>query len=178
VSEAPTTTVAPPWLRGVARAVDWLAGAAVLEAAFALTPWLPVRGLVTVGDEVLLGLDIATGLFTVWLAPTLSETLSGATVGKTLLGLRTVRAVDGAPPSAPAAAWRNLLVFLDVPLFGMVSYSEMARSPRRQRSIDARYEVEVVRARDARQPTAALWGVPAGLAAALAFVLLSYVVTG
>ena len=37
---------------------------------------------------------------------------------------------------------------------------------------------EVVRARDARQPTAALWGVPAGLAAALAFVLLSYVVTG
>jgi len=167
----------PPVLRGVARVVDLLVQVAILEVAFLALPYLPVQGLVSIDSEVLGYVDLAVGLGSFWLYCTVSEALGGATLGKAVTALRTVDADHGGSISWRASAVRNLVFFLDALLFGMVAYSQMARSPRRQRGGDSAAGTVVVWAWHG-EGRSSLRGWPVGAVAAFLLVWLSYIVTG
>ncbi len=167
----------PPFLRGAARVVDLLVQVAVLEAAFQAMPYLPVKGLITLEPEMLGYADLAVGLGSFWVYCTVSEWLGSATLGKAVTALRTVDEHEGGPIGFRAAALRNLVFFVDALLFGMVAYSQMARSPKRQRGGDAVAGTLVVWAWHGHGRSS-LRGWPVGLLAAFALVMLSYVITG
>jgi uncharacterized RDD family membrane protein YckC len=136
-----------------------------------------VKGLVSIDPEVLGYVDLAVGLGSFWLYCTVSEALGGATLGKAVTALRTVHADTGGPIGWRASAIRNLVFFLDGLLFGMIAYSQMARSPRRQRGGDSMAGTVVVWAWHGHGASS-LRGWPVGAVAAFLVVWLSYVVTG
>lgn len=164
----------PPVLRGLARLLDLGVQVAILELAFRARPYLPIDGLVPVQPGWLVYVDLAVGLGSFWVYCTVSEALAGATLGKVVTGMRTVRAADGGPISVRASAIRNAMFFVGALLFGMVAYSQMARSAKRQRGGDvaAGTMVKWVWHTTGRST---LWGWPLGVAAGFLVVWLSYV---
>ena len=64
---------------------------AVAEAAFRVAPSLPAWPLVPVPDAWMVAVDVSLGVSAMVVYTALGEWLSGATVGKLLTGLRTVR---------------------------------------------------------------------------------------
>jgi uncharacterized RDD family membrane protein YckC len=161
-------------LRGFARALDLALHIGALELAGRAQTLLP-GPLLTLDDAALLGVDAAVGLTAFVLAPALSEALGGATLGKVLLGLEVVSAEDDGPINLGRAVTRNVALVVDVLFFGLVAYSAMARSERRQRVGDAWARSWVVRR--AGPPTRRAIGVALlGPGVALALLLASYVV--
>jgi len=135
-------------------------GAAFIDIAL-LAGLLVIMGL-TVGQASVGGggFDISLGpaWFLVYLALVLlyyftTETATGQTVGKRLLGLRVVR-TDGSRPSAAAVAGRTLLRLIDwLPALYLTGFiTVLATGPRRQRLGDLAARTGVARALPARRP--------------------------
>ncbi len=175
------TTTTPPsvppfLLRGLARVIDLGVQLAILEAAFRCSAWLPAEGLVHLGDDLLFGLDLVVGLSALLTYTAVAEWRGGATLGKLLTGLRSVKEAPlGAPLDLRAAVIRNLGFLVDALLLGLVAYSAMARSEQRQRLGDRWAGTVVVWRTDATGPPR-WWGVPVAVVLALAWVLASYAV--
>lgn len=174
-SLSPPPIVRPPpfLLRGVARIVDLGVQMFLLDLAFRIAQFLPA-GLLELPEGALVAIDLGVGLGALVLYTTLSEALGGATLGKLLTGLRVTR-LEGGAIDARAALIRNLGFLVDGLFFGLVAYSAAMRSPEQQRIGDAWAGTRVVWRSDA--PELSPWrGVPVGMLAALALVVLSYLV--
>lgn len=165
----------PPFLlRGLARGLDLGVQILVLEAAYRCSSLMPAEGLIALPDEVLTWVDLGVGVAALVLYTTLAEWLGGATLGKACTRMRVVPADDPeAPLTLRAAAIRSVAFFVDGLIFGLVAYSAVARSERGQRVGDHWAGTVVVWARDA-PPRSGHRGWPVGALAALALVLMSY----
>ncbi|MEZ4316960.1 MAG: RDD family protein [Myxococcota bacterium] len=165
----------PPFLlRGVARAIDLAVQFFLMEAAFAVSAYLPSEGLVSIGEDALFYVDLGVGLGAMVLYATLAEWLGGATFGKFCTGLRVLSA-DGDPIDLKAAFIRSFAFFIDGLFFGLVAYSAVMRSLTGQRLGDEWADTVVVWRGDA--PETVGWrGWPVGMIAALALVVASYLV--
>jgi len=158
----------------VARCIDLAIQVLIMELAFRVSTFLPAEGLLSLSEAALVPLDIAVGLtaFVVYL--TLSEYRGGATFGKFCADLRVVGA-QGTPLTLRAALIRNLALPLDLFLFGLVAYSAMSRSERRQRVGDHWAATIVVRRGDTPRAKG-LRGWPVAALVSVALVLMSYVI--
>jgi len=166
-----------PLVRGVGKLVDLLvAGTLILELGSEARKLLPVVSLVHVSEDTLFYVDNIVGPVALWIYLTVAEAIAGATLGKAVTGTRVVDAETRAPIGLRAAAVRNLILFFDLILFGMIAYSQMARSPIRQRAGDAAAGTVVVKAWST-QGRSTLWGWPVAIVLASLFVYASYVVS-
>ncbi len=162
-------------LRVVARGIDAAVQIAMMELAFRCSVFLPSKGLISLGDDALFWVDVGIGLSALLTYTALSEALGAATFGKFCTGLRVVRADQpDVLIGLGAALIRNLALFVDVQIFGLVAYSTMSRSERRQRLGDHWANTVVVWRGGA--PDRGIRGWPVGMAAAFALVLVSYLV--
>lgn len=163
----------PPFLlRGLARGIDMFLYLQVLELGYQASRYLP-PGMFPVSEDARIWFDVAFSLTAIWIYPTLAEGLSGATLGKLLTNLRVVD-VELQRPGWKAVALRNLGLFVDLPLFGLIAYSSIRSSPIGQRVGDSWGGTRVVWRADA--PERVAWhGWFVGLLASLAVIAGSYV---
>lgn len=134
---APGTILAPLWRRGLAKAIDAaiiLGPACVGQLIFILS--FPVGGSLRTNDLPREGM-IASIIGTVWACPWLivyvkSESRTGRTIGKSLLGIRVLRE-DMQPCGFRRTLIRNLVGFIDAALFGLVGILSAALTTRWQR---------------------------------------------
>ena len=162
----------PPFLlRGLARGIDVLLYLQVIEAGARIRDFLP-PGLFPMPGDVRVWFDIAFSFTAIWIYPTVAEGLTGATLGKLLTGMRVVD-VSLERPGWRAVALRNLGLFLDLPLFGLIAYSAIRSSPVGQRLGDSWGGTRVVWRGDAPQRPA-WYGWVVGHLAAIAVIAASY----
>jgi uncharacterized RDD family membrane protein YckC len=121
------------------------------------------------------GLGLIGGLFILWMSIVyffVCESISGQTIGKSIMGLRVVRR-DGGPISANSAAARNVFRVIEEPFIALVAL--VASGRRRQRLGDFAGGTTVGRASASGppKPSALRWAYPALWAAiGIGFVLL------
>lgn len=92
------------------------------------------------------------------MACSVSTWVCGATLGKTLLSLRVVRA-DGGRPSFGQALGCEALVYVDSFLFGLIAAQAMDRSPYHQRVGDSSVGTMVIHAARVSVPARTTFGV-------------------
>ena len=165
--------VASPTSRALARGLDLALHIGLLELAGRVHGWLP-GPLVLLDDAALLTVDAAVGLTALVLAPALAEALGGSTLGKVVLRLQ-VQAEEGGRIGLGRAVTRNAALAVDLLFFGLVAYSAMGRSEKRQRVGDVWARSIVVR-RVGPPPREAILAAIGGPLAALALLLFSYIV--
>ncbi len=171
-SAARMTARSPGLLRrAVARGIDLLLYLLVLEVAGALKGGLPFRGMIVLVPSYRPLVELGIGFSTLMLYGLVAERIDGTTVGKGLLGLQ-VETVEGERPGWRAVILRNLALFVDLQIFGLVAYSAMSRSDDERRLGDLWAGTRVVRRGGPRLGR----GPAVGLAVGLAWVLLSYVI--
>lgn len=169
----PASVAVPPFLlRGLARGIDMFLYLQVLELGYQVSRYLP-PGMFPVSDDARLYFDIAFSLTAIWIYPTVAEGLCGATLGKLLTGMR-VTDLELQAPGWKAVSLRNLGLFLDLPIFGLIAYSAIRSSDIGQRVGDSWGRTRVVWRGDAPQRTA--WhGWLFGFVASLGVIAGSYV---
>jgi len=147
---------------------------AVLELAGLVHRLASLGSLFTAQEDCLLYIDTGFGIVAMVLGLSVAEWFGGATVGKWLCGMRVV-ATGGGSPTYRGTTRRNLALLLDLLFFGLVAYSAMARSERRQRVGDDWGDTVVVWRR-AAPGRPALGGALLGVVTSLLVLLLSYIV--
>ncbi len=100
------------------------------------------------------------GLLSSVVYDTACEALGGATFGKAICGLRTIRN-DGGPCTFGKALGRSLAYFVDSLFFGLVAWSSMSKSPMAERLGDKWAGTYVIKA--ATLPKTAERGIAAGI---------------
>ena len=147
--------------RAVARGIDLLVHYGVATIASFLAAILLIVGAKLQGNSADYALaklqhppplSFLAALLGACLMHTLSEGLDGSTLGKRLCGIVVIRE-DGSPATVVGAIKRNSAYYWDAFFFGMVAYSAMSRSPKRQRVGDSWGETMVIR-RSALPPSA------------------------
>lgn len=92
----------------------------LLDLAAMLSPALPLAVIAALlGVAAVVYLVVPVGFVAIWAWMQIWQSLSGSTFGKSILGLRLVRAADFRPPGLAATLGRSLIFLLTVGVAGL-----------------------------------------------------------